>query len=316
MVLTKLLNSTHENILQGDVLNGVRTLMVALYEQRLSLSERAWKDLVSVCRQHPICSVLHEDPLTQRSFTKPRGYAGDAVMLDMIYGSPHKNDPSELGRSIHHSLVEHSNTARAVRHRRSLIADAVDQMSSGSEVRILSIASGHLRELELTKAIKDGVIKEWVCLDQDADSLRECVRSYGNDVIRAVPGSVRQVLSGKLPLSEFDFVYAAGLFDYLTTPVAGALLSRMFEMLKPGGKFLVANFANTCTEIGYMEAFMDWWLIYRDEAQMKTLVEVLDDSVTNNVQIFTDPWKTIVYAVGERRQTEEPRSMPQARTAD
>lgn len=211
MVLTKLLNSTHENILQGDVLNGVRTLMVALYEQRLSLPERAWKDLVSVCRQHPICSVLHEDPLTQRSFTKPRGYAGDAVMLDMIYGSPHKNDPSELGRSIHHS---------------------------------------------------------------------------------------------------------AGLFDYLTTPVAGALLSRMFEMLKPGGKFLVANFANTCTEIGYMEAFMDWWLIYRDEAQMKTLVEVLDDSVTNNVQIFADPWKTIAYAVGERRQTEEPRSMPQARTAD
>jgi len=29
---------------------------------------------------------VHADPLTYRAFSKPRGYAGDAVMMDHIYG--------------------------------------------------------------------------------------------------------------------------------------------------------------------------------------------------------------------------------------
>ena len=39
-------------------------------------------------------------------------------------------------------------------------------------------------------------------------------------------GSVRQILAGKLALGEFDFVYAAGLFDYLSQPVAKALVKK------------------------------------------------------------------------------------------
>jgi hypothetical protein len=76
----------------------------------------------------------------------------------------------------------------------------------------------------------------------------------------------------------------------------------MLKMLRPGGKFIVANFTNTCAEAGYMEAFMDWWLIYRDELQMKALLEIAGGPLTSKVQVFTDPWKTIVYAVGERSQ--------------
>ncbi|MEO8362008.1 MAG: hypothetical protein ABI672_18405, partial [Vicinamibacteria bacterium] len=43
-----------------------------------------WAELKNAQR-HPLLKRLHEDPYQRRAFQKPRGYAGDAVMLDMIY---------------------------------------------------------------------------------------------------------------------------------------------------------------------------------------------------------------------------------------
>ena len=40
------------------------------------------------CQSHPIWQLLMEDPYTRRAFEKPRGYAGDAVMLDFVYSGP------------------------------------------------------------------------------------------------------------------------------------------------------------------------------------------------------------------------------------
>jgi extracellular factor (EF) 3-hydroxypalmitic acid methyl ester biosynthesis protein len=112
--------------------------------------------------------------------------------------------------------------------------------------------------------------------------------------------SVRKVLNGKLTLGEFDFVYAAGLFDYLNAPIAGALISRMCEMLKPNGKLLIAKFLTGFTDAGYMEAFMVWKLIYRTEPEMQALLGVLDEKTATNMQTFTDPINAIVYATAEK----------------
>ena len=44
--------------------------------------------------------MLHADPMARRSFEKPRGYAGDAVLLDDLYGL-RVPDPQHLqARSI------------------------------------------------------------------------------------------------------------------------------------------------------------------------------------------------------------------------
>jgi hypothetical protein len=36
-------------------------------------------------------------------------------------------------------------------------------------------------------------------------------------------------------------------------------------MLKPGGRLLVANFLHDLPNVGYMESFMGWPLIYRSD---------------------------------------------------
>ena len=300
-MLAEILDVCHIKLLNGDADASVDGLVNALFRLRSSMPPLAWEELISICRRHSICSTLHQDPLTQRSFQKPRGYSGDAVMIDMIYDHPVDG--------IQHTAISRYTTgtgtaAKAVRDRRSLIASIVDRLCKvGRSPRILSIAAGHLREAELSTAFQRGEIEEWVALDQDEQSLGECERRYRGSVIRPLKGSVRQLLSGKLPLGEFDFVYAAGLFDYLSVPVAGALVSRMFEMLKPNGTVLVANFSPTLVDAGYMEAFMDWKLTYRSEGDMKALLAVVEESLATNVRVFADSWNAIIYATAEKSST-------------
>ncbi|MGO8190128.1 hypothetical protein AB9F38_36180, partial [Rhizobium leguminosarum] len=56
-------------------------------------------------RTSQVAHYLHQDPLTRWSFEKPRGYSGDARLLDFIYGRPEIEDAvlsaSNLGRSIY-----------------------------------------------------------------------------------------------------------------------------------------------------------------------------------------------------------------------
>jgi len=306
-MLAQTLDSCHSKLLDGNVREGMEELIGSLHRLRSSLPATDWKEKLTICRQHPILADLHLDPLTQRSFHKPRGYAGDAVMLDMIYGIEREQVPApttELGKAIFKYTAGLGRSPMAVRYRRSLIATNVDELSNSKQhkkPRVLSIASGHLREAELTQAVHSSNLHEWVAVDSDEESLRECSRSYGGSCIQPIKGSVRQILAGKFDLGHFDFIYAAGLFDYLSNSISQALVSKIFEMLKPGGKLMVANFAAGFPDAGYMEAFMDWWLIYRSEQDMEEMFKVLKGDDVTDKRVFTDPLNAIVYATAQKR---------------
>ena len=182
-----------------------------------------------------------------------------------------------------------------------MIAAMIDGIcAQRDEGRILSIAAGHLREAEQSQAFVRQRISEWVAIDQDRLSVEECRRRYQGTSIHPVQGSVRDLLAGKFDDSKFDFVYAAGLFDYLKEPIARALASKMFTLLRPAGKLLVANFSSSHVDAGYMEAFMDWRLIYRTEANMRNLFAGIKENESPSVRLFTDEWSAITYAVVEK----------------
>ena len=48
---------------------------------------------------HPLGELLHRDPFTRRGFDKPRGYAGDAVLIDYLYATA---PPGQLEPAIGH----------------------------------------------------------------------------------------------------------------------------------------------------------------------------------------------------------------------
>jgi hypothetical protein len=291
------LDATIERLEDGDITFGMNDLFDDLLARRKDESG-AWPQVARECLEHPIRELLHQDPFTYRAFAKPRGYAGDAVMMDYIYGLGETRDAARHATPLGRTIFRYMDTrpsARAVRYRRCLIADLIDRVAEPGEARVFALASGHLREADISIALRQGKVQEFVALDQDRASLAVVERDYARLGVKAVEGSVRQILSGKAKPGQFDFVYAAGLFDYLSQPVAAALTSRMFEMTRPGGVMLIPNFLGSVRDRGYMESFMDWRLIYRDHADMRALAAALPASDVAESRIFDDGDKAITF---------------------
>jgi 2-polyprenyl-3-methyl-5-hydroxy-6-metoxy-1,4-benzoquinol methylase len=264
---------------------------------RQRLPEKEWQQYVrSHARNHPIRELLHQDPFTSRSFHKPRGYAGDAELIDFIYGEGQQPaHASSIGQEICEFLNQQP-SAVSVRERRQLLAAQLDQLADRIyQPRVLSVACGHLREGLLSTAVAEDRIEELVAFDQDPESLSVVTRDLAGKRVRPVQGSVRTLLAGKHELGEFDFVYSAGLFDYLADRLASRLVARMFTMLRPGGKLWVANFCKTLSEAGYMESFMDWWLILRDEPEVAAFCSEVPRDQMASMRMFRDSSQNVIY---------------------
>ncbi len=59
-----------------------------------------WDRVVTTLRNHPLHSDLMLDPYVNRAFHKPRGYAGDAEMMDLVYTRTAPKDTSPLGSGL------------------------------------------------------------------------------------------------------------------------------------------------------------------------------------------------------------------------
>lgn len=284
----------------GDIAAAFAMLCQELRETRRSLSAADWQQFATVaCREHPLHALLAQDPLTARAFDKPRGYAGDAVMLDLVYAAEDDYQPPEiaqstpLGHQIYRATLQ-APAAQAVRNRRRIIVEKLDEVAARvSQPSVFSLACGHLREALHSSAVREGRIGRYVAMDQDGESLAVVERDSGPFGVEAVHGSVRDILRGRFDLGGFDFVYAAGLYDYLATPLAQRLTEKLFAMLNPGGHLLLANYLPDIVTAGYMEAFMDWWLIYRSGREILQLAEALSDDDIGSLCLYPDATRNI-----------------------
>jgi SAM-dependent methyltransferase len=300
-----LLDEVHDQIMAGQVDEGMTGLLPLLQTMRLQAGEPDWQAFVRECLRHPLRAVLHQDPFTHRAFTKPRGYAGDAVLLDFIYGReegwPVLAGTSELGERIF-QFTTNSSACEGVRARRGFIADYLDYLAvQTSRPHVLSVACGHLREALLTAAIKRRKFGRFCALDADALSLQEIQRCYGAWGIEPVHGNVRQMLTQKVALGSFDFIYSMGLFDYLTLTTAQRLTSVLFRMLRPRGRLLVANFLPAILDVGYMETYMDWKLIYRARVEVLELSAEIPQAEIHDIRLFAEDNQNILFLEITRR---------------
>lgn len=284
----------------GDILPAFAMLCHELRETRRSLSAAEWQQFATVaCREHSLHALLAQEPLTARSFAKPRGYAGDAVMLDLVYATEDDYQPEEiaqstpLGQQLYAAMLQ-SPAPQAVRNRRRLIVEKLDEVAERvRQPHVFSLACGHLREAQHSSAVREGRLGRYVAMDQDSESLAVVERDAGPLGIEALNGSVRDILRGRFDLTSFDFVYAAGLYDYLSTPLAQRLTEKLFAMLNPGGHLLLANYMPDIINVGHMEAFMDWWLIYRSGREILQLAETLSENEIESLCLSSDATRNI-----------------------
>lgn len=278
----------------------------ALHGLREKLHSSVWAELIPLVQNHLVSARFLEDPFTRWSFEKPRGYSGDAQLLDFIYGHASVaglvNKASPLGAALYNYTKDASSSV-AVRERRDLLTRFVDEAAAqhGKETEILTIASGHLREADASVALKEGGIKRWVALDQDPLSVGSVARDFNGTCIEAIDGSVRDIVLRTQELGSFDLIYAAGLYDYLNDRVAIKLTRRCMEMLKPGGMFLFANFSEDIVVDGYMETFMNWALLLRSKADMWRIVNASAEPSSIEADVFFGENHNIVYATMRKK---------------
>jgi extracellular factor (EF) 3-hydroxypalmitic acid methyl ester biosynthesis protein len=293
-----LLDSVFAKFNQGRIDEGMNELLPGLQERRLR-GGKDWLQVVQACLKHPLKELLHQDPFTYRAFSKPRGYAGDAGLLDYIYGreegwSP-PEDTSELGRAIF-EYTTRSAACEGVRARRGFIADLLDRLIDDvTRPQVLSIAAGHLREAALSAAVKRRKVGRLVALDADVASLNEVQRTYGRFGVEVHCANIRQLLAQKVHLGHFDLVYSTGLFDYLQQPTARRLAWLMFQMLRPGGRLVVANFLPGIPDLGYMESYMDWILTYRTRLEMMDISAEIPQAQIREVRVFAEENQNILF---------------------
>lgn len=287
----------------GDVHGGMTQLFHTLQRWRERAGHDAWQDLIDrYCLDHPIARLIFQCPLALHSYSQPRGYPGDAELLDYIYQiKPCSEVASSLGRAIHAFLLD-TQAARAGRARREILADFVDQTAWAAESpRILSVAAGHLREVELSAAFQAGEITEYIALDQDPLSVEQIDHDYGGRGVRAVHGSVRDLLKGARSFSDLDLAYASGLYDYLPHKVASDLTAVMFRSLRPGGKLLVANVLPDLDDSGFIESYLGWKLISRTHEELFRVSERVPRDQMASIRLFVEPNQVFLFMEIEKR---------------
>jgi extracellular factor (EF) 3-hydroxypalmitic acid methyl ester biosynthesis protein len=276
----------------------MKELEAALQHIRSQVPSEDWKSsIVPEVRRHAIMDFLMQDPFTRRSFQKPRGYPGDAELLDMAYlepdAPPASSDVSALGREI----FEYTSgvvASKAVRSRKQVLTREIDSVLHRVPAsRVLSVACGHLRELKSIQNHTNSMFAEFIAFDQDAISLKTVEHDWSHLGVRPLLGGVKHLFQNDV--GRFDLIYAAGLYDYLQTNTARTLTARLFALLKPGGVLLVANFLPDIWESGYMEAAMDWWLLQRSLPEIGAFLDDTPSQQIAKYEVCTDAYDRIGY---------------------
>ena len=119
-----LMDEAERALLSGDVDDGLTALTLGFQRLRATCDAAEWmefakKDWLS----HSFLPIIHQDPFTKHSFDKPRNYAGDAELIDYMYGLRQPaEETSELGRRIFDWGAKQP-TTESVRERRKIIAE-------------------------------------------------------------------------------------------------------------------------------------------------------------------------------------------------
>ena len=289
--------STDSRQIENDValeLGGsVQPCVDALFEKFEHIAEAVEPEARPIHRKymqrhlHPLILCA---PFVHRTFTKPLGYAGDYEMVNMIA----RNRPE--GASLYAKIVNlcflrqppaaaHRNRLKHLTQR--LVEETVRVASQGRSARIFSLACGpavevqdFLREQELSNHA------EFTLLDFNEETLQHVTAAFTDlktklsrrTSVQVVKRSVHHLLKESARGAvrpggqQYDFVYCAGLFDYLTDAVCQRLMTLLYEWVAPGGLLLATNVepSNNPVRTG-TEHLLDWHLIYRKGPQLKAL---------------------------------------------
>jgi len=242
-------------------------------------------------------------PFAYRTYSKPLGYAGDYEMVNMI-----ARDPFE-GGSLFAKVVNFwflsQWPATAHRNRIKFLTQSLQQetlraMRAGKPLRVFNLGCGPAREIQ--QFLSENTIcnhTNLTLVDFNEETVQHITQtlnqikqtSGAHTPVQIVKKSVHQIIKeGNKPSvgtdgAKYDFVYCAGLFDYLSDRTCRQLMNIFYNWLAPGGLLLATNVNDTKPFRNMLEFVLDWHLIYRNK---NTAVGLLPDGATQDDAKFQE----------------------------
>jgi extracellular factor (EF) 3-hydroxypalmitic acid methyl ester biosynthesis protein len=234
---------------------------------------------------HPLllCS-----PFVYRTFQKPLGYAGDYEMVNMMFRDPCEGSTLFAKMVNTYALqlppiVAHRN--RIVYLKERLLQETRRVAGQHRAMKVFNLGCGPAHEIQQFLAETPLSNEAQFSLADFNDETLAHTQGVLSDLktrhgrrtpIQLSKKSVHHMLKQgdrriQVPKAEqYDLVYCAGLFDYLSDKVCRKLMDIFYDLLAPGGLLIATNVDNHSSR-NEMEYFLEWNLIHRNTAQMTSL---------------------------------------------
>jgi SAM-dependent methyltransferase len=292
-----------------ETLNGFNDRLESLGQQ---IGEDRFQEYVWGYAFKEIFPYFMRSRFAERAYFKPKGYAGDFLMMELIYGNKPDGD-GKLGVLVDRWCLD-TTAAKAVRGRRKVLREQLEslcrqKLGGVGPVRIMNLACGSNRELFdfLSRWNHTGEI-EALCLDADPDALQytdhhvNCfpheasIRLMNENVVKWALGRVRHDVGLQ------DIIYVIGLADYLDRRLLLALINRCYEHLKPGGYLIIGNFSPNNPNRIFMDHILQWTLIYRNERELGGIFA--DSLFGNNIWFLQEEHKVNLFVLALKPVTD------------
>lgn len=230
-------------------------------------------------------------PATMQGFVlaKPHGYAGDFEIIDQIYQRHISSNPC-LAKWDHY--FHRQAAAQAVRNRKTYFHTLLDQYHRCRPCRILKIASGPGRCLFDWFSDHPTTETHFHCIEIDPKAI-----AYSKALNKAFLDRITFTQMNALRFrasTQYDLVWAAGIFDYFSDTSFVSLLRRLIPALAPGGELVIGNFSENNPSRPHMELLGDWQLHHRSEEQLISLAQQAGIS-QEHIWIGTEPEKVNLF---------------------
>ena len=228
--------------------------------------------------------ALSSETMQGFALTKPHGYSGDFEIIDRTYQIRVSSQPHLASWDMFY----HQHAApKAVRNRKKYFHRLLDRNAARkTSFNVLEIAVGPGRSMF-----------EWFSKNPTAAAFIDCVEidpkaiEYSSRLNHQFLDRINFIQKNALlfrPHRKYDFIWAAGIFDYFDDRLFVSLLQRLLPALADGGEIVVGNFSDRNPSRPYMELVGDWVLHHRTGEH---LAELARQSGVTSERIFigTEP---------------------------
>ena len=225
------------------------------------------------------------NPFMRRCIEKPRGFPGDYLTLEMMYGyTPQFGEG--LAGFFDYYLLSHSTAVRSRLEKMEgiLVEVASSAKRFGKSLKVLSLGSGPCREwFDLDrKGIKRKrrlSAVQLVCFDRDEKALEFGLARLRKTSLSVTPFLLNRSLFN-FPtielkhLGPFDLIYALGIADYFYDASLGKIFSNALQLLGQDGTLILTHKDKDRFNLSPSDWLCDWRFVMRGERDFVSLVEI------------------------------------------